>query len=289
MRRSYRWTLILLLLTVGCGACGNGTPERTYAIRGHVVDVAANHRSITIAHQDIPGYMAAMTMPFPVKDSTILEGITVGDEVKGELRVTQREGWLSGLRVIKRATPAPVHDRSKAFPIEYVLQDGDDVPDVGLIDQNEQRFRLISLHGKVVVLTFIFTRCPFPNFCPLMSQRFIEIQRLISGRDRSLLDGVHLLTISFDPYDTPEVLKAYGESLGADIRHWTFATGSEGEVGRFGASFGLSFWTDEGTIVHNLCTVVIRPDGKLQRIFRENNWTAEDVIKEVEMAVRMSI
>jgi protein SCO1/2 len=139
------------------------------------------------------------------------------------------------------------------------------------------------LNDKTVALTFIFTRCPFPNFCPLMSNRFVEVQSLVKSRNAQLFDNVQFLTISFDPdYDTPDVLKDYGRRYDADFHHWTFATGSLQEIGRFGASFGLSFWTAEGTINHNLATAVIRPGGKLQAILRGNEWPAEELVRELE-------
>mgnify|MGYP000047137150 FL=1 len=276
---------VLALWLVGCR---ERAAERTYAIKGRVVAVAANRQSVTLAHEEIPGYMSAMTMPFPVKDPRVLEGIEPGDEVEGELVVTEEEGWIARLRVVRKGEPQP-WDRSKALPIEYLLNPGDDVPDITLVDQEGRTFRLGDWRGRTVALTFIFTRCPFPNFCPLMSRRFVEAQEVLRKRRAEWLeqDRVRFLTLSFDPeYDTPAVLKAYGERWNADFRHWTFATSPVAEMARFGAHFGLSFWTEGGTINHNLATAVIRPDGKLQKVFRGNEWTALDLVREIEAATR---
>lgn len=276
--------LVLALWLVGC----RERASRTYAIKGRVVAVAANRQSVTLAHEEIPGYMKAMTMPFPVKDPRVLEGIEPGDEVEGELVVTEEEGWIARLRVLRKGEPQPL-DQSKAMPIEYLLNPGDDVPDITLVDQEGRTFRLGDWRGRTIALTFIFTRCPFPNFCPLMSRRFVEAQEALRKRRPEWLEGdrVRFLTLSFDPeYDTPAVLKAYGERWNADFRHWTFATSPVAEMARFGASFGLSFWTEGGTINHNLATAVIRPDGKLQKVFRGNEWTALDLVQEIEAATR---
>jgi protein SCO1/2 len=272
-------------LLLGCVVSQNCGGPRSYLLKGRVVSVAANRQSITIAHEAIPGYMNAMTMPFPVKDPKLLDGVDPGDEIEGELVVTSSEGWLSRLTVTKKGEPKPPPDRSKAATIEYLLNPGDDVPDIGLIDQDGQRFRLREMNNKTVALTFLFTRCPFPNFCPLMSKRFVEAQAMLKSRDPRLTDNVQFLTISFDPdNDTPEVLREYGGRYNADFVHWTFATSSLQEISRFGASFGLSFWTAEGTINHNLATAVIRPGGKLQTILRGNEWQAEELVRAVEAA-----
>ncbi|HXF03953.1 MAG TPA: SCO family protein [Blastocatellia bacterium] len=273
--------LILIVLLVSSFS-GCQEHPRVYPLKGRVVAVAANRQSITIAHEAIPGYMEAMTMPFPVKEPALLDGITPGDEVEGEITVTSSEGWISRLRVTKKGEGRPLPDRSRPLPIEYLVQPGNDVPDVRLIDQNGREFRLSDLSGKIVALTFIFTRCPFPNFCPLMSQRFVEAQKLLDQRSPSLSKRTQFLTVSFDPdYDTPDVLRAYGERWKADFSRWTFATSSIREIAEFGASLGLSFWTEGGLINHNLATAIIRPNGKLQNVLRGNEWKAEELVNEI--------
>jgi protein SCO1/2 len=281
MVRSSRIGLVLLIF---CLASCQQQPRR-YLLEGRVVAVAANRQSITISHEAIPGYMDAMTMPFPVKDPSLLEGVGPGDEIEGELTVTSRQGWISRLRVKKKGGPPPPLDRSKALPIKYLVQPGNDVPDVRLVDQDGREFHLSALGGKVIALTFIFTRCPFPNFCPLMSQRFVEAQQLLQRQSSAISERTHFLTISFDPdFDTPDVLRAYGQRWKADFRRWTFATSSVGEIAEFGASLGLSFWDEGGTITHNLATAVIRPDGKLHTVLRGNEWTADDLVREITAA-----
>lgn len=284
-RKSYTALIVVILLASSLSSCREHS--RVYPLKGRVVAVAANRQSITIAHEAIPGYMEAMTMPFPVKDPALVEGINPGDEVEGEITVTSSEGWVSKLRVTRKGEARPLPDRSRALPIEYLVQPGNDVPDVRLIDQTGREFRLSNLTGKVVALTFIFTRCPFPNFCPLMSKRFVEAQELLERRSPSLIERTQFLTISFDPdYDTPDVLRAYGERWKADFSRWTFATSSIREVAEFGASLGLSFWTEGGMINHNLATAIIRPDGKLQNVLRGNEWKAEDLVAEIIAAGR---
>lgn len=282
-----RCTALILVSILASSFSSCRQQPRVYPLKGRVVAVAANRQSITIAHEAIPGYMDAMTMPFPVREPALIEGINPGDEVEGEITVTSSEGWISRLRVTKKGEGRPLPDRSRALPIEYLVQPGNDVPDVRLIDQNGREFRLSNLTGKIVALTFIFTRCPFPNFCPLMSERFVEAQKLLQQQSPSLSERTQFLTISFDPdYDTPDVLRAYGERWKANFSRWTFATSSIREIAEFGASLGLSFWTEGGTINHNLATAIIRPDGKLQNVLRGNEWKADDLVAEIIAAGR---
>ena len=141
------------------------------------------------------------------------------------------------------------------------VQAGETVPDFALIDQNGQAVRLSDFKAKAVVLTFIYTRCPIPNFCPLMSKNFAELQRRLS---QEFPGKAHLLSISIDPeFDTPEVLKNYAARYNSDEQHWTFATGTREEIEFTGALFGLIQEPAGGLINHDLRTALIGPDGRL--------------------------
>src|SRR5262249_15150449 len=142
-----------------------------------------------------------------------------------------------------------------------------------------------SFRGSVVVLTFIYTRCPMPGFCPLMDRQFAAIQKKLKD-DRALDGRVHLVTITFDPAtDTPPVLKNHAKTLDADLRVWTFLTGDRDEIDRFGARFGLSVVraaNDPRDITHTLRTAIIDSDGRLVKVYTGNEWTPEQVLSDLE-------
>lgn len=169
-----------------------------------------------------------------------------------------------------------------AMADSVLLRPGDPVPDRTWLDQEGQAFRLSDLKGKAVAVTFIFTRCPLPDYCPRLSARFMEAQRALA-RERSW----HLLSLSFDPmHDTPAVLKAYAQAQGAALPRWTFATAEGGSVPAWGACFGLTVSVKGGLIDHNLRTVVIDAGGRLQHVFEGNEWTTEQLVWEMRKAAR---
>lgn len=160
------------------------------------------------------------------------------------------------------------------------LGTGDAVPDCAFISQDGEAFQLSRFKGRAVAVTFIFTRCPLPDYCPRLSARFAEAQRLLMAEK-----GWHLLSLSFDPaHDTPEQLRAYARGQGADSACWTFATAQPGVVRAFGALFGLTAEEKAGLLDHNLRTVVIDAGGHVQHIFEGNAWTAEELVWEMKKA-----
>jgi protein SCO1/2 len=139
-----------------------------------------------------------------------------------------------------------------------------------------------------VAITFIYTRCPVPTFCPMMDRHFAAVQRSMTADDK-LKGRVKLLSVSFDPaYDTPKVLKAHARSLDANPALWSFLTGDRDEVDRFAARFGISVVRDvkdARDIAHNLRTAVVSPDGKLVKIYSGTDWTPEQVLADLTAAL----
>lgn len=245
---------------------------------GQVLAVSQDGREITIHHDDIPGFMDAMTMPFTVKDRALTRDRAAGDLVKATLTVTDEAAWLS---TIEKTGWAPVPDRSTAVtPGVPLLKAGEPLPDETLIDQDGQAFRLSSLRGAPLLITFVYTRCPLPDFCPRMDKAFAAIQRRVA--DGSVRGRVHLLSISFDPdFDTPSVLKAHAARMGADPRVWTYATAPRHTVDEFGARLGLSVLRDANNaadITHNLRTAVVDGQGRLVTILNGNDWTLDQAL-----------
>jgi protein SCO1/2 len=258
----------------------------TFPLRGVVLHIDTVAHRITIAHDAIPNYMPAMTMPFHVKNPALLKAIAVGDSVGATLAVSRTESWLETLQRLRGGEKVAALS-AEQIELRHLYQDGQQVPDIHLINQDGRPIRLSSFRGQTLVVTFIYTRCPLPDFCVRMSQQFADLQHLLKA-DPSMKGRWHLLSISFDPaFDRPAVLKEYGNNYGADFAVWDFATDpdtSGAALGKFIDGFGLTYEPSEGLIEHNLRTAVIDKEGRLVTVFRGNEWTAKDLAKAVKQA-----
>jgi protein SCO1/2 len=274
----------LVLLSVSCV----GSQARQYELRGQVIAIDPATRQIVIRHDEIPGYMPAMTMPFKVNDESLLRERVPGDLVQGTLVVTATDGYLASLRKIGFAEIAPTTGTapSAASGFELVAP-GEPVPDGQFIDQANHPRTLAAWRGKAVAVTFIYTRCPFPTFCPLMDRHFKTVQDAID-RDDLLRGRVHLVSISFDPaYDNPTVLSQHAKRLGARPEIWSFLTGDRDGIDRFGARLGVSIMrnpADPTDIAHNLRTAIVDPEGRLRKIYTGNEWTPDQLLADLRSA-----
>lgn len=257
---------------------------REYELRGQVLAVNAERREITVKHEDIRGFMPAMTMAFAVKDEAWLRGREPGETIRATLVVTDRSAHLEN---IERTGFAPLADAAPP-PAPDVLEAGEAVPDAPLTDHTGRARKLSDWRGQVLAVTFIYTRCPLPNFCPLMDRHFAEAQREIA-RDPALRSRVHLLSVSFDPaFDTPKVLAAHAARVEADPAHWTFVTGEREPIDRLASRFGVSIIREDrpaAEIVHNLRTAVIDRNGRLVTVLSGNEWTPAELIAQVRQAI----
>jgi protein SCO1/2 len=280
-----RW--IALAALVALVACG--PRERRFQLEGQVLAIDAARQTLTIKHGDIKGFMQGMTMPFRVKTPALLEGRQPGDLVRATLVVLDNDAYLES---VEKTGWAPVPEAGAgagpaAAPAVPVLAPGAAVPDQAFTDEAGRRFTLSSLQGRTVALTFIYTSCPYPTFCPLMDRQFKEVQTRVQA-DAALRGRVRLLSLSFDPdHDTPEVLAAHAKELGADPAVWTFATAPRSEIEAFGAHFGLLISRDPKTpriITHSLSTAVIDPHGRLTALYRGNEWTPDALVGDIAHA-----
>jgi protein SCO1/2 len=254
---------------------------RTFQVNGRVREITPATKTVRVAHEEIPNYMPAMTMPLQVRDASLLNGLRPGDEIHFELSVTESDSWISHLEKVSEGNAASVSASVSAPSSE--LQKGEQVPDFTLTDENGKPVRLSDFRGKAVVLTFIYTRCPLPNFCPLMSKNFQALQERLS---KAFPGKYHLLSVSIDPkFDTPEVLKGYAGLYHADSQSWTFATGTEEQINELASSFGLVREPEGGMISHNLRTALISPDGHLAHLWKSNVWTPYEVHRMIEDSV----
>jgi protein SCO1 len=291
---------ILLALSLLLAACGRQTPEngsatpaasvpgaRTFFVQGVVRELTADRRTAIVDHETIPGYMEAMTMPIEVKDPAELNDLEPGDTIFFRLLVTHDDAWMDQVTRLAKATPEPAPPQGPR-QVRWVdpLEVGDALPDYPLTNQFGQPFQLRDLHGKAVALTFIFTRCPLPTFCPRMSDHFATAARALKADPDAPLNW-HLLTVSFDPeHDTPSVLRQYAERYAADPTRWTFATGALLEIDALTEQFGLTFGRTGAVFDHNLRTVVLNPHGIVRRIFVGNQWSPDELVTELTAAAR---
>ena len=273
--------LVLAIVSAGLAACGSGDESNAarYELKGKVEHVDKRGSAVTIAHTEIADYMPAMTMPFKLKDESLYDELAPGDEVTATLVVAGDRSWLEDV-IRVRAVPDEPGASAAARRVEPGA--GEQVPDFSLTNQDGKRIRLDRYRGKGVVLTFIYTRCPLPDYCPLMTERFAEIEKSLKV-DGLLYGSTHLLSVTVDPeYDKPAVLRSYGQAAGAQaFAHWEFATGSPEEVKQVASWFGLEYWSDKDQIIHSLRTAIIGPDGKLVKIYHGSAWRPDDVISDL--------
>lgn len=277
------------LLAAGLLAgCSRTEPPKQYELTGQVLAVRENGQELVIKHDDIPGYMPGMTMTFPVSASSLMVERTPGELVTATLEV---DGLTYRLTAIRRTGMAPLPETTNEVAMAGgILEAGDAMPDAALLDQDDRRRSLAEWRGTPVLVTFIYTRCPLPNYCPLMDRHFVSLQQAVAA-DAALAGKLRLISISFDAeYDTPAVLAAHAKSLNADTSTWTFLTGDRVTVDRLAAKFGVGVirGADGATeITHNLRTALFSADGTLVKMYPGNEWTPRTVLADLrELAGR---
>jgi protein SCO1/2 len=274
-KRTAAILFIPLLLTLALGACRHN--EKRYELKGKVVMVEREKHLVTVAHEEVKGLMPAMTMPFTVESDSDLDALAPEAQLTATLVVDGAHSWLEDL-VIVQQSGAP---NLTAPGMTLEAKEGDQVPNFVLRNQDGKQIRLGDYRGKALLLTFIYTRCPLPEYCTLMSNNFAKIDRQLE-RDANLFAKTHLLSISIDPgYDTPQVLRSYGAAhteryQEETFQHWEFASGEQvKETAQF---FGLRYFPDKDQIIHGLRTVIVGPDGKVAKVYSDNTWKPEEVV-----------
>jgi protein SCO1 len=241
-----------------------GTNVRLFALQGVVQEVQSNGQVLVIKHGAIPGYMSAMTMPFKVKETAGAQWRR-GDEISFQLHVTETESWIDGItrtgkiqlprEFAGETPPAPsVHPRHPLLDCKFTNELG-------------QPITLGEFHGQALALTFFFTRCPLPEFCPRLSKNFEEASEKLAAMPGAPTNW-HFISISFDPEaDTPEVLKAYGERYHYNPAHWSFLTGPPDKIRELAELSGVKIDRSGGLINHNFRTLIIDANNHLQNTF----------------------
>jgi protein SCO1/2 len=275
--------VVVCLAAVSCA--GSKGKETRYELKGSVVSVDRAEGRVVVDHEEIPGFMEAMRMPFSLPDRDAINSVEAGDRIQATLVVTDRGYWLENPILTKQAVGTPSADAGPREP-----QPGAEVPDFSLVNQDGKRISLKQQQGRALLVTFIYTRCPFADQCPLMSGNFAEVNRELE-KDAALRSKAHLLSVTLDPeFDKPEVLRSYGaghtQKYGNEkFDLWEFATGDPAEVRRMAEYFGVMYANKDNQIVHSLRTALITPDGKLHKVYRGNEWKPAEVLNDLKTLI----
>jgi len=282
----------LCSLLIACAPPPREDQGTRYELRGKIVSVDKNQRQVVVDHEEIPGFMAAMTMPFKLKSDWAFDQLSAGDRLQATLVVADSGFWLEEPIITKGM---PTDSASGASSSGNEPRAGDEVPDFSLINQDGKTIHLSQYRGRALAVTFIYTRCPLSDYCPLMSANFAEISRALQQAGVANLGTAqtHLLSVTIDPaHDTPQVLRSYGAAhtekyLDEKFQQWEFATGAPEEIKRMAQFFGLSFYEEKDQIIHSLRTAVIAPDGRIFKIYRGNEWKTTDVLRDLQILANM--
>jgi protein SCO1 len=253
-----------------------GTAEKSFKVHGVFLERTADGRRAVIRHDEIPGYMPAMTMRFTLSKPAEAETLHGGDEVEFTLRVGEEESRIEALtRIASGSNRPPVVTEGDPGRKRMELADGDILPEHSFTTEEGNVAHLSDFRGGVLAFTFIFTRCPLPEFCPRMSRRFSEVRDILEQEGGSPANW-RLLSLSFDPeHDTPAALSAYARAYrGTNQARWLFGVLSPEELARFAPEVDLKVRKEGGSLSHNLRTVVVDPNGRIFRHFDDNEWTA---------------
>jgi protein SCO1/2 len=275
----------LLAVLAGCGQ--QAADQRAFTLQGQVQSIDAPRKLVVVKHEEIKGFMPAMTMPYEVEDPAVLTQLAPGDLINSTLVVFSNGAHLTHVTKVGSApleqppAEAPMPTASSGFEL---LKPGEPVPAGSFVDQDGRKRTFAGFKGSPVVMTFIYTKCPLPTFCPLMDRHFATLQKTL--KSDPALANVHLVTVSFDPVtDTPPVLKAHAKTLNADLTRWTFLTGDRDAIDQFAARFGVQVsraLNDPRDITHNLRTVIVKPDGTLAKTYVGNEWSPQQVIEDLK-------
>jgi len=288
MRASSAVPLALVAaLAIGCSAPPPPENVRQFPLTGEVLAVKPDRTEIQVKHDEVKGFMEPMTMWFNIRDPKLVEGLAPGDLISATLVLTAEDSYLAGVR--KTGARAPGEASPPPPEPEATLPIGAAVPDITFTDEAGRARPLSSWRGSFTLLTFIYLRCPLPEYCPRMNAHFAAVQRALKA-DPRLAAQVRLLSISFDPeFDTPARLAAKAQEVGADPSLWHFVTAPRDQVEAFGGRLGLSVVRDGAggaNITHNLRTALLDRDGKLARTYNGKEWVPDEVVRDLQALVK---
>jgi protein SCO1/2 len=270
-----------LVMLLACGPSKKETAEgKQYPLKGKVVSIDKAHASMVVDGEAIPGLMDAMAMPYTVKNASELDAVAVGDSITATVVKEKDDYFVQDIRVTQHSTTPAAKPASDL----HIPEPGEAVPNFNLVNQSGRRVSLDKYRGKTLLVTFIYTRCPFADFCPRVTGEFAALNKELR-KNAKLYGKTHLLSISFDTKnDTPKALRSYGAgymgSKSPVFDHWEFAVPPADELPDMARYFGLTYTEDGGVITHSLSTAVIGPDGKIFKWYHGSDWKAADLLKD---------
>ena len=258
---------------------------QVFTARGVVRELSRDEQTVTISHQAVSNYMGAMTMPFKVRDLAVMNGLHPGDEVTFRLHVTQTDSWVDefkriGTVPLSEIKPPPnkvlpAHGRNPLWYYKFTNELG-------------QAVSLSDFQGQALAITFVYTRCPLPNYCPRLSRNFQEASRKLESLPGAPTNW-HFLSVSFDPeFDTPAVLQAYGQSYQYDPKHWSFLTGPPDKIAALAEQSGVRYQSDGGLINHNFRTLIVDANGQLDTVFPVSGDFSDSIVSEIIKAAAIT-
>jgi protein SCO1/2 len=283
---------VLLTFSLACNRekspespAASQSSAKRYVLKGKVISIDKNAGSANIDNEPIAGFMDAMIMPYTFRPPSQINQLQPGDTITADVVVDSDKYWLENVKVTAHSeTPA-----AKPAAAMHIPAPGDEVPDFKLVNQNGKSISLHQYRGQTLLLTLIYTRCPFPDFCPRVTHEFAAIDHQLDA-DPARYGKTHLLSISFDPaHDTPRVLRAYGFSSAGSkypsvFTRWEFAAIPQSELPQFADYFALTYNEEGGLITHSLSTAVISPDGKILKWYHGADWQASDLLQDIAAA-----
>ncbi|WP_420237686.1 SCO family protein [Telmatobacter bradus] len=257
-----------------------------YHLRGLVLATSPATGQITVQHGDIPGFMPAMTMAYKLKDPKGIQNLKPGDEITADVLVhSDRDDYLLDSITI---TSEARRGLLPAMLPPHQLMVGETVPDLPLVNEDGKTIHLNDYRGKALLVTFIYTRCPMPTACPLISSKFARVNNALET-DPKAYAASHLISISLDPaYDTPPVLRQYGlaylDDNPSEFTHWEFADTTPDDLKKLAQAFGLEYSEENNQITHTMATTLISPDSKVEQTWAGSDWKPDDVADAVKAA-----
>ena len=289
--------LLALSGGLGCRSTPQGPPVGSssaplqhFPVRGRVVAVQGS--SITLDHEAVPGFMGAMTMPYKLSDPAAASELHPGDRITATILVRKDADGFTDPMLDQVVVIAQARPDYKPTVHYHTPTTGDQVPDFALLNQSNRTIHIDQFRGRLLLATFVYTRCTIADYCPRMSRNFATIDEALA-KDPKLYGETHLLSISFDPaYDTPQVLRSYGGAYtGRFIKetfgHWDFAAPSEKELPAVAKFFGVGITPGEsGSLYHSLSTALIDRKGRILVWYPTNEWTPNQMLAEIQKAAK---
>jgi protein SCO1/2 len=268
-----------------------------HSVEGILLEVDVARHSIVVSCDAIPGYMEPMVMPFSARNTEILKTLTPGMSLRFEMIEGEGQALAEDLQVIQNSNHESepteagrltfLHRALDPTAVAKIVRVGQTVPDFELIDQAQQKTRLSQFKGKVVALTFTYSRCPNPSYCFRLSNNLSLLERRFSAKAKQQL---MLITVVIDPdQDRGKALEKYADTWKADPAAWRFLTGSLADVREVAERFGMNFWSDEGFLTHTFHTVIIDRNGRLAANLEGNQFTAQQLGDLVESVLHRNL